>query len=280
MVIHEKEDKTFFEWFRSLKAGAKRVVIVLIVVLMCGSVSGVYIGHNAWVAHKERKENEIMSVKHLPRNGASVAFGDSTMSLADGVRIEDAGCMQEENNWVDRLPDVINMSCPGADVTRTIKIIKESTALRENPKKVLVSIGTNTMRKLGKDVELEKYVQYVVNHIRNISPESEIVFVGYLKVFSDVECLNDAEKKVAKYTDDLHIRSDEALKKVAGENNIEFVPMDDLTYDMCDSENTFVRIPNTTKGTNWHTTSKGHEAIAQRLAERFPEDFSPLDTMK
>lgn len=255
----------------------RRVSAIIIIIVMIITGGSFYYVQNIMSGKTKSDQNEIMAVEHLPKIGASVAFGDSTMSLSDGNKISRKGCIQEKNNWVDRLPDVVNLSCPGNSIYDTFSIIKDSNALKENPRRVLVSIGTNTLRNKGMNTNIEEYIQLIVDHIHSVDENIEIVFVGYLSVPYYSKCLKKEDKNAARTVNDLHDRANDALKKVARKNNIRFISVSDFKYNICDPKKTFIRLPHTTKGTDWHTTSIGHEVIAQRIAYLYPDDYEPLN---
>lgn len=259
-------------WFKD----TRKVIAIIILLVLIITGGGFYYVQNIMSGKTKSDQNEVMAVEHLPKIGASVAFGDSTMSLADGDKISRKGCIQEKNNWVDRLPDVVNLSCPGNSIYDTFSIIKDSNALKENPRRVLVSIGTNTLRNKGMDADISEYVQLIVDRIRSVDEDVEIVFVGYLSVPYNAKCLKKEDKDAAKLVDEIHHKANSALKKVAKKNGIRFIDMSDLKYNICDPKKTFIRLPNTTKGTNWHTTSVGHDVIAKRIAYLYPDDYKPL----
>ena len=152
----------------------RRVSAIIIIIVMIITGGSFYYVQNIMSGKTKSDQNEIMAVEHLPKIGASVAFGDSTMSLSDGNKISRKGCIQEKNNWVDRLPDVVNLSCPGNSIYDTFSIIKDSNALKENPRRVLVSIGTNTLRNKGINTNIEEYIQLIVDRIHSVDELSLI----------------------------------------------------------------------------------------------------------
>ena len=269
------DDKTIPR-YKKIFNDVRKIITIIVLLVLIITGGGFYYVQNIMSGKTRSDQNEVMAVEHLPKIGASIAFGDSTMSLSDGNKISKKGCTQEKNNWVDRLPDVVNLSCPGNSIYDTFSIVDDSNALRENPLRVFISIGTNTLRNKGMDTDIEEYLQLIVDKIRSIDSNTDIVFVGYLSIPYNSKCLNKSDKNTAKLVHSIHVKTNSALKKVALKNHIKFVDVSDFKYNICDTRKTFVRLPNTTKGTDWHTTSIGHEAIAERIISLYPEDYDRL----
>jgi len=244
-------------------------IIFMIVSIVCiiAVICSIIVRHGSV---DDNYNNDSESVKQI--DTTTIAFGDSTMSLASGKKIDDRPCRQEKNTWVELL-GVDNYSCPGNSIYDTFDIIDHNDELKNNPDKVFLTIGTNTLRHKGIDKKIGDYIQKIIDRIYHYSPHSEIIIVGYLPVYYGGGCLNKKQQHTAKYISNLHNRTNDILKKVSHDNNIQFIDLSDINYTICNVDDTFIRVPGTTKGSNWHTTDKGHRKIAEKIRTLYPYEF-------
>lgn len=205
---------------------------------------------------------------YYKRSQKVVAVGDSTMSLSDGVRQKlESPCKHDEATWVDMLgQNVANISCPGANVSDMLKEVRSSGAVGKNTKRVYISIGTNGYRQGYSTEYMTEMMQKLVVEINKKSSGAEIIFVGYTPVNYNTECFQKGFMKEARLYDIYHQLANYSMRQVAYLNGLYFIDIDDFEYDICDVDNTILRLPSQ-EGTPWHTTSYGHMRIAQRVFE-------------
>lgn len=195
-----------------------------------------------------------------------VAVGDSTMSLSDGVKKKSKSpCKQDEATWVDMLgQNVANISCPGANVSDMLKEVRSSGAIGKNTRRVFISVGTNGYRLGYSTAHMTAMMERLVRAIEKKSPKAEIVFVGYTPVSYNDSCFKKGFMKEARLYDIYHQLANYSMKQVAFSHELYFIDIDDMDYDICNNDDTVLRLPSQ-EGTPWHTTSYGHMRIAQRV---------------
>ena len=203
---------------------------------------------------------------YYKRSQKVVAVGDSTMSLSDGIRKKSQSpCKQEEATWVDMLgQNVANISCPGANVSDMVKEVRSSGAIGKNTKRVFISVGTNGYRRGYSTAHMTAMVQKLVREIEKKSPQAEIIFVGYTPVSYNDTCFKKGFMKEARLYDIYHQLANYSMRQVAFSHDLYFIDIDDMDYDICNNDDTILRLPSQ-EGTPWHTTSYGHMRIAQRV---------------
>ena len=203
---------------------------------------------------------------YYKRSQKVVAVGDSTMSLSDGVRKKSQSpCKQEEATWVDMLgQNVANISCPGANVSDMVKEVRSSGAIGKNTKRVFISVGTNGYRRGYSTAHMTAMVEKLVREIEKKSPQAEIIFVGYTPVSYNDTCFKKGFMKEARLYDIYHQLANYSMRQVAFSHDLYFIDIDDMDYDICNNDDTILRLPSQ-EGTPWHTTSYGHMRIAQRV---------------
>lgn len=206
----------------------------------------------------------------LPDETVSYAFGDSTVSLSDGVVVETRnGCNIEEGAWPSLLGGkMINLSCPGNDIKETIDIVRHSDIGVTHPDYIFLTVGSNQMRNDNSLSVSRQDLQSLVELIQGMTPDTRIYFVGYLHLDNYADCIMDTNNKshidYSAYLDTLHDRADNAMREVARRTGIEFINTRDLDYDVC-SDTSYIRLPWVEGGASWHTTGLGHIAIADRI---------------
>ena len=203
---------------------------------------------------------------YYKRSQKVVAVGDSTMSLSDGVRKKSKSpCKQEEATWVDMLgQNIANISCPGANVSDMLKEVRSSGAIGKNTKRVFISVGTNGYRRGYSTAHMTAMVEKLVREIEKKSPQAEIIFVGYTPVSYNDTCFKKGFMKEARLYDIYHQLANYSMRQVAFSHDLYFIDIDDMDYDICNNDDTILRLPSQ-EGTPWHTTSYGHMRIAQRV---------------
>lgn len=200
---------------------------------------------------------------------SSVAIGDSTMALSDG-EISDwqNGCRHEKGNWPDMLGVEENISCAGADVSKVQRIAKETNTIGAVTEQVYITVGSNSFRDKQNEQDITEQTSELVEIINEKAPVANITFVGYLPSLDSTFCLKGKESKKAKELGRFHTSADKVMNSIAEETNSEFISMDNLyKFDMCNEDNTYIRLPNTTPGAAWHTTSLGHTKIVENIEE-------------
>lgn len=203
---------------------------------------------------------------YYKRSQKVVAVGDSTMSLSDGIRKKSQSpCKQEEATWVDMLgQNIANISCPGANVSDMVKEVRSSGAIGKNTKRVFISVGTNGYRRGYSTAHMTAMVEKLVREIEKKSPQAEIIFVGYTPVNYNDTCFKKGFMKEARLYDIYHQLANYSMRQVAFSHDLYFIDIDDMDYDICNNDDTILRLPSQ-EGTPWHTTSYGHMRIAQRV---------------
>lgn len=217
------------------------------------------------------QHNEALQDIHDDQPIVNYAFGDSTVSLSDGQVVSrhfDNKCAVERGNWASLLPgETTNLSCPGFDIKQTKKIVEQSDIDTVQPDNIFITIGSNQMRN-DKSLKVSREeLADLVDTIHNKSPQSELYFVGYLKIDANSTCLQNVDKShqdYATYLDTLHDRGDQGMREISRRKNIAFINMRHLEYDLCGTD-TFVRLPWEPGGAPWHTTPAGHRAIADEI---------------
>ena len=196
----------------------------------------------------------------------NIALGDSTMSLSNGV-IENRsyGCRHERGNWVSLLEnETENLSCAGAVVDDMVELAGATRAIGENTQRVFITAGSNSFRNNASMNDVVKDLLNITKVVQEKAPDAHIIFVGYTYVPLG-KCMNKNTKFDAHYINTLHVLGDYAMKKAARLSDSFFIDNSILTYNICKEDNTYVRLPGTTSGANWHTTLRGHRAIKNNV---------------
>lgn len=251
---------------RANKSRARIVACVILAVAVLFTMTSPIVG-------TDREQDPILYQQEV------VAIGDSTMALSQGVEDEDQEnvspnhhttlpCLRESDTWVSMLKDkTISLACPGATTKDAIDIAKNTLVLGERTKRVYVSIGSNDFKAKRTVEEITDGTQRLIDIIRQRSPESEIVFVGYTLVPLG-KCMNKNESLRARLLNSRHYKADETMKEIMSKTpNAYYVDVSELDYNICDKSQAMVRLPGTTHGALWHTTLIGHEKIAAKVNE-------------
>ena len=150
-----------------------------------------------------------------------------------------------------------------------------------------VDIKRKQKKLVSKKNNVVKEMRELVAKIRSKSNDTDIVFIGYLPLIADRECLNQEEMSSSRYVDLVHRVANQAMREVANNMGYTYIDLEDMKYNMCNQDETYVRIPGTTLGTNWHTTPKGHYEIAKRISKEMKGvgikkdfDFSKIKSIK
>lgn len=240
---------------RSTKT-TQRVLTGLITAVVAGSLSSCHVTTNT---------------EPLPKETTIYAFGDSTMSLAEGHPDgdKDGTCFPDKDTWVDKLGgETTNLSCPGSTVEDAVSAARRSNIAEDSPHIVFITTGTNLMRRDVSIANTTQHIQNLIETIQELSPGSTIYLVGYLPIEETIPCSDNRkeDEKYAHYLNTLHNRADQALREAARRTEAEFINTRKLTKPIC-SEDTYIRLPGQ-DGVPWHTTQKGHEAIAHKVLSK------------
>lgn len=196
-----------------------------------------------------------------------VALGDSTMALADGEMADrHHGCRHEKGAWPELL-GAANLSCSGAGARIVTKLTREVSELDTRTTRVYVTVGTNSFRAGMSTDEVRRATGVLVDVISDRAPTAEVVFVGYLSVHGDAECMSERDQRVAKHVDDLHARADEVMSEVASEKGVEWIDVSGAPYPVCDGKKTYVHGSKPESGTPWHSSRAGHRYVADKVRE-------------
>lgn len=262
-----------FSPYRRYYSGMVATIITFLILCIIALLSLRNIGGAEMEVESEKPQpviyDPIESVDgYYKRSQKVVAVGDSTMSLSDGVKKKSKSpCRQDEATWVDMLgQNIANISCPGANVSDMLKEVRSSGAVGKNTKRVFISVGTNGYRRGYSTAYMTGMMQRLVNEVKKKAPSSEIIFVGYTPVDYNDSCFKKGFMKEARLYDIYHQLANYSMRQVAYLNDLYFINIDDLKYDICNPSDTILRLPSQ-KGTPWHTTSYGHMKIAGRVFE-------------
>lgn len=259
-----------FSPYKRYYSGMVATILTFIILFIVGAISVKNIQSDTPEA--EPSPNPVMYDPiesfdgYYKRSQKVVAVGDSTMSLSDGVRKKSKSpCKQDEATWVDMLgQNIANISCPGANVSDMLKEVRSSGAIGKNTKRVFISVGTNGYRRGYSTAHMTTMVQKLVSEIEKKSPQAEIIFVGYTPVNYNDTCFKKGFMKEARLYDIYHQLANYSMRQVAFSHDLYFIDIDDMDYDICNNDDTILRLPSQ-EGTPWHTTSYGHMRIAQRV---------------
>lgn len=207
--------------------------------------------------------------KNVKENASVVAVGDSTMALSNGRKMDSAGgCRHEKDNWVSLVDKgSMNISCSGATVKDTHVRVRDTIALGDKTKTVLITVGSNSFRKKETFSSLVQQIEDMTATIEEKAPGADIVFVGYLPVIAEPKCMTDRYVSTVRYINLVHKAADMVMQQVASEKGYRFVDFSSATYNICNQNSTLVRIPHTTPGAAWHTTPQGHRYITQKILD-------------
>lgn len=199
----------------------------------------------------------------------AVAVGDSTVAWANGDKVPQSlsGCNSDRNTW----PDVIgikNLSCAGATTQEISDMIKQHGDVIKDSDTIFATSGSNDIRgdKVG---DLDSRLEELIETIKDINPEAEIVFVGYLPAYIDHACMDIKDRNSARRLYDYHRKANYAMQDAALRNGMYYIDVFHSPFTVCDKDNAYVRIPeHKTEGALWHTTETGHKKVAEDI-EKF-----------
>ena len=194
-----------------------------------------------------------------------LAFGDSTMALADSKREVSANtCIHEKGTWVSRLGGITNLSCSGSTIKEAIKEAEKTEYLTEKTAQVFITTSSNDYLYGAKQKDIDKDLEQLFTTIREKSQGVHIIVVGYTKVKTDRKCMGREEITRAQEINNQHKKANSSLKKALSDKDT-YIDIYNIDYDICNKKTTMVRLPETTKGSNWHTTGVGHKIISEKI---------------
>lgn len=196
-----------------------------------------------------------------------VTLGDSTMALSEGeVADRKHGCRHEHQSWPE-LIGAVNLSCSGAGARTVTGLAREADELSPETTRVYITVGTNSLRYGMNASQTHEAMVELVEVVERRAPAAEVVFVGYLTVKADPECMSERDQRVARQVDRLHIEADEIMEEVAEEVGAQWIPVDGADYPACDPGRAYIHDGAPDRGTPWHSTAAGHRYVADHVTE-------------
>lgn len=206
-----------------------------------------------------------VNIPQTPLNLATIsAVGDSTVALGDGAWVDGPTmpCHIDRETWAEKI-GASNHGCSGKTTSQIVDLLNQHPDSIADATTVFVTAGSNDARS-NQYNKMDKGMESIVSTIKKINSDAAIVFVGYLPVFIYNKCMDMAKENAARRLHHFHTIANHSMMDSAIRNNLTYIDMSQAAYNICSSQS-FVRLPHTTRGVDWHTTPAGHDYIAGRI---------------
>lgn len=209
---------------------------------------------------------DVNAPQHLDMT-SPVALGDSTVAWSDNHKITHTPfteCDTEYNTWADKI-HALNMGCAGKQSQEIADIARNNSSLIAHASTIFVTAGSNDIK--HNDAKgVDKGIDNIVSTITEINPKAHIVFVGYLPIYINNECMKVKDRNSVRRLYSYHKKANYAMKDAALRHKFTYIDMFHTPYDAC-SDDTLISAPKSPGKYEhlWHTTPRGHDIIAQEI---------------
>lgn len=203
----------------------------------------------------------LSSRENTHHSAAAVVLADSTALLSF---TEDSPCTSGPGSW-PQLVGAENLACAGARSDKMRYTARFSPEIGTDTTQVLITIGSNSLRASQSPEEVTDNLTDTIDTINRRAPKASVALVEYLPI-SDISCLKGEDHTQMKALKDNHEQANTILEDVASSRHLTLVSLDHLDSGMC-SDTPLVALTGTDE-VDYHTNARGHELIADAVAEQ------------